>query len=243
MNKTQYIQLIDEVNRMRNSVNLFNQDIISEEALDNLKHQITLYETANPDDISPNSPNYTISGGVSDGFEKVSHYSRMLSLNDVFNKQELEEWETRYINYANKEDIDIPDNIQYYVEPKIDGLALSIIYDKGQLVRAATRGDGSIGENVNQNVLQISNIPKTIPELSKVEVRGEVFIAKTDFEKLNIDITNGIKIGKMGNTGPDATFANPRNAASGTLRQLNSNIVRERNLSFIAYYLDYIEAL
>ena len=241
MTHKEYIQLIEEVNRLRNQVNLFNEEEISESALDDLKHNITKYEALNPDQISPNSPNYTIAGGVSEGFSKVNHYKRMLSLNDIFNYQELLDWEKKFLSFAEKESIKVPNQIQYFVEPKIDGLALSIIYENGILTQAATRGDGMIGENVTNNALQIQSIPKTITDKSKLEVRGEVFISKSDFEELNNDIKAGLKKGKMNQTGEQAMFANPRNAAAGTLRQLDSNVVKERNLSFIAYYLDYLE--
>jgi DNA ligase (NAD+) len=146
MNYQEYLSLIEEVNKFRNQINLFNEEEISESALDDLKHKVTLFEKANPTLISPNSPNYTISGGVAEGFEKVAHYSRMLSLTDVFNQEELLEWQTKFLNYAAKEDIELPQDIEFYAEPKIDGLALSIIYEKGSIIQAATRGDGLVGE-------------------------------------------------------------------------------------------------
>lgn len=241
MTQKEYLLLIEEVNKFRNQINLFNEEEISESALDDLKHQVTLFEKSNPTLISPNSPNYTIAGGVAEGFEKVAHYNRMLSLTDVFNKEELLEWQTKYLNYATKEDIELSEDLGYYAEPKIDGLALSIIYEGGSIIQAATRGDGLQGENVTNNVLQISTIPKSIPDTRKLEVRGEVFLSKSDFKQLNIDIINGVRKGKAGGYGESAQFANPRNAAAGTLRQLDSNVVAERNLSFIAYYLNYLD--
>jgi DNA ligase (NAD+) len=102
---------------------------------------------------------------------------------------------------------------------------------------AATRGDGYVGELVTDNVKQIKNIPKKIDYMGKIEVRGEVFMTKKDFENLNADIKSGKKVGKMGQKGENATFANSRNAAAGTIRQLDSRIVSERNLSFVAYNL------
>jgi DNA ligase (NAD+) len=241
MTHNEYLTLIEEVNRFRNQINLFNEDEISESALDDLKHKVTLFEQANPSLISPNSPNFTISGGVAEGFEKVAHYNRMLSLTDVFDLEELLDWEKKFRNYATKEEIPLPEELDYYAEPKIDGLALSIIYENGTILQAATRGDGLVGENVTKNILQIASIPKLIPETRKLEVRGEVFLSKSDFKQLNLDILNGIKKGKAGGYGELAQFANPRNAASGTLRQLDSNVVAERNLSFIAYYLNYLD--
>jgi DNA ligase (NAD+) len=237
----QYSELIAKVNQFRNEIHLFDNEKISEEALDNLKMQITNWEKENPDKISQNSPNYTIAGGIADGFSKVEHVNRMLSLNDIFEPKELLEWQERWQDYATKNNIQNDKHQKYIAEPKIDGLALSLIYTNGKLLRAITRGDGFIGEDVTNNILQIHSIPKTITDPRKLEIRGEVFMSKQDFLDLNQRIIEGKSIGKMSKTGPEFVFANPRNVASGTIRQLNSNIVKERNLSFIAYYLDILE--
>lgn len=240
MTHEEYIQLIREVNRLRNEVHLFSNEEISEAALDDLKHKVTVYETQHPDKISPNSPNYTIAGGVAAKFEKYKHSRRMLSLNDIFDKEEFTEWEKRWVDYAKKQPIKYEagqtyQKPKYILEPKIDGLAISLHYDSGKLVAAATRGDGWTGELVTENIKQIASIPRNIDFDGKLEVRGEVFMTKKDFDELNNDITLGKKVGKMGQKGPEAVFANPRNAAAGTLRQLDSRIVAERKLSFIAY--------
>lgn len=251
----EYLSLVEEVNRLRNQVHLFDTEEISEEALDDLKHKITLYETANPDKISQNSPNYTIAGGVAEKFVKSRHTRRMLSLNDIFNKKELEEWQQRWIDYGVRNNIfQLQENLEinakrinslqinnekipihYICEPKIDGLAISLEYDKGLLTTATTRGDGWTGELVTENVAQIRAIPKSIDFKGRIEVRGEVFFTKKDFKNLNEAILAGKKVGKMGQIGVEGIFSNPRNAASGTIRQLDSRIVGERNLSFIAY--------
>jgi len=235
----EYLQLVIEVNRLRNEVHLFNIEEISEAALDDLKHKITEFETLYPEKISPNSPNYVISGGVAKGFEKYSHQYRMLSLNDIFDENELSEWEIRWGKLAKDENIKFEnqDFEMYICEPKLDGLAISLHYENGALVAAATRGDGWVGELVTENVKQIKNIPKQIPELRRLEVRGEIFMTKKDFEKLNGEILTGKKVGKMGKTGQEGLFANPRNVSSGTIRQLDSRIVAQRNLSFVAYGL------
>jgi DNA ligase (NAD+) len=214
----------------------------------------------------------------------------MLSLTDIFELEELEDWQERWeklvdkdsqtIEQANsvkgavdlfemeantdqveikydlekkdehlkitgiKEEESDTQNISnaamYICEPKIDGLAMSLHYENGALVAAATRGDGWIGELVTDNIRQVRNIPKNIADNRKIEVRGEVFMTKQDFENLNKDILAGKKVGKMGKIGEEGMFANPRNVASGTIRQLDSRIVGERNLSFIAYnvYVD-----
>lgn len=229
-----------EVNRLRNDFNLFDSEEISAEALDDLKHQITIYEQENPDSISSNSPNNKVATAVLETFTKATHKKRMLSLTDVFSKEELMDWQERYYNYAKQEGIVIEEG-GFYAEPKIDGLALSLIYKSGKLYQAITRGDGYIGEDVTNNAYQIESIPKNITDFRNLEVRGEVFLTKSDFESLNKDIEKGLKIGKLNKYGIDATFANPRNAASGTLRQLDSKIVKDRNLSFVAYYLQEIK--
>lgn len=235
MTHQEYLQLVQEVNRLRNEIHLFDNESISEAALDDLKHKVTQYEEAHPDKISKDSPNYTIAGGVLEKFEKFKHERRMLSLNDIFDLEELKDWQQRYQDYGQKEGLAPKENPDYMCEPKIDGLAISIIYNNGELETAATRGDGWTGELVTENIRQIRAIPNTISYKSKLEVRGEIFLTKSDFEALNIAIENGNKPGKLGKTGPEYTFANPRNAASGTLRQLDSSIVADRNLSFIAY--------
>ncbi len=238
MTKAEYERLVAEVNRLRGEIHLFNNEEVSEAVLDDLKHKITQFELEHPDQISVNSPNYTIAGGVAEKFEKFRHLRRMLSLNDIFSLQEFLEWEERWQDFYRKEYGQEPSSDvspKYICEPKIDGLAISLHYQDGFLQSAVTRGDGWVGELVTQNILQIKNIPKQIPDKRKIEVRGEIFITKKDFEELNKNIAEGRQIGRMGKTGPDAVFANPRNAASGTVRQLDSSIVAARNLSFIAY--------
>ena len=242
----EYKSLILEVNRMRNEVHLFNTEEISEGALDDLKHKITLFEAKNPELIDTNSPNYTIAGGIAKGFKKQKHERRMLSLNDIFTFEELLDWEKRWQDYAEKNGIKYETQNDYICEPKIDGLALSLIYENGNLASAVTRGDGFEGEIVTDNVRQIKSIPKTIKDQRKMEIRGEVFMTKSDFEDLNNQILNNQKVGKMGKMGVEGVFANPRNVSSGTIRQLDSRIVAERNLSFIAYNVfvfDEVESL
>ncbi|MEM1311947.1 MAG: hypothetical protein AAGF07_00590 [Patescibacteria group bacterium] len=239
LNYEEYLQLVTEVNRLRNEQHLFNVEEISEAALDDLKHKITQFEAENPDKISQNSPNYTIAGGVAKGFTKFKHKRRMLSLTDVFDYNEMLEWQERWQKLQRAEGfvtkVSSESTPMYICEPKIDGLALSLHYNNGQLVSAATRGDGWTGELVTENIKQLKNIPKSITDLRKLEIRGEVFMTKQDFIQLNKDIVSGIKVGKMGKTGQDGVFANPRNVSSGTIRQLDSRIVAERNLNFVAY--------
>jgi DNA ligase (NAD+) len=255
MNHEEYSKLVREVNRLRDEVHLFNNEEISEGALDDLKHKVTQYEAENPDKISPNSPNYIVSGGVAKGFQKFAHKRRMLSLNDIFSLEELQEWDKRWRTYLDKEAPEVGEQAQqqleysiegvtkdihvdsalYVCEPKLDGLALSLHYKDGVLESAVTRGDGFVGELVTANVMQIRNIPKSIPYQESVEIRGEVFFTLPGFEQLNQDIKDGKKVGKMNQKGEQGMFANPRNAASGTIRQLDSAVVAERNLQFVAY--------
>jgi DNA ligase (NAD+) len=233
----EYLALITKVNQLRNEIHLFNEENISEEALDNLKMQITNFESENPDAIDPNSPNFTIAGGVADGFVKVVHQRRMLSLNDIFTEMELQDWQERWQKYSGQNSIKFVLNksVNYICEPKIDGLAVSLHYQDGKLLQAVTRGDGFVGEDVTNNIKQILSIPKTIVDERKLEIRGEIFMTKSDFTQLNQKIVDGLSPGKMSKTGPEYVFANPRNVASGTIRQLDSSVVKYRKLSFIAY--------
>ena len=168
----------------------------------------------------------------------------MLSLNDIFDYQELIDWNERNINYftkeVNEDEISAlkPEMLEFVCEPKIDGLAISLIYQDGNLIRGVTRGDGYEGEDVTVNVKQIQSIPNDIPHKGSIEVRGEIFITHKNFERLNRAISEGKLIGKMGKKGVEGIFANSRNVASGTLRQLDSKVVKERNLSFIAYNVE-----
>lgn len=242
MTHDEYLKIVAEVNRLRNEIHLFSTEEISEQALDDLKHKISIYESQNPEKISPNSPNYNVAGGVAKGFSKFKHQRRMLSLNDIFDFKELEDWQQRWENYIEKNFYQesqihpvMEDGIMYVCEPKLDGLAISLHYSNGKLIAAATRGDGFTGELVTENVYQVKNIPKQIEDKRDIEIRGEIFLTKRDFENLNQRIIKGEIPGKMGKYGKDFIFANPRNASSGTIRQLDSRIVHERNLSFVAY--------
>ena len=235
----EYLELILLVNQYRNQVHLEGIEVISEAALDDLKHKITQYEAANPTKISLNSPNYTIAGGISKGFNKYQHKHRMLSLNDIFDYQELLDWNERNSNYSSKntesKKIINPNTTEFICEPKIDGLAISLIYQDGLLTRGVTRGDGYEGEDVTANIIHIQSIPNSIPSKESIEIRGEIFMTQENFQKLNQGILEGKLIGKIGKTGSEGLFANSRNVASGTIRQLDTKIVGERNLSFIAY--------
>src|SRR5690606_21003376 len=182
---------------------------ISDAALDSLKHELVLLETAYPDLITPDSPTQRVGGKALAKFPKVRHASPMLSLNDIFSEEELRAWEQRMQKI-------IGVRPEYYAEVKMDGLAVSIVYEKGRMQYAATRGDGQVGEDITQNIKTIEAIPLTL-ELGKVsqaeraavsgrfEVRGEVYMTKASFEFINEEhAKKGLP-----------PFANPRNAAAG----------------------------
>ena len=190
---------------------------------DRLKRRNSKLEAAFPKLMRKDSPTTKVGAVPSDGFSKVTHAVAMLSLSNAFEDDDVEDFDIRIRKYLGIEK-DIP--LSYTAEPKIDGLSLSLRYENGVLVQAATRGDGAVGENVTTNARTISDVPHTLQDAPAVlEVRGEVYMAQSDFDALNQSQT--AKGGKV--------FANPRNAAAGSLRQLDSNITRSRPLRFFAY--------
>ena len=188
-----------------------DEPLASDEEYDLLIREIKAFEKENPSLISPDSPTQKIAPTIQSKFKKSRHLSKMWSMEDVFDEEELRAWAKR----AKCED-------GFFIEPKFDGASLNLLYQKGRLVSAATRGDGEIGEDVTLNVKEIANIPQIINYEGEIEIRGEVVILKEDFERLNE------KRAKENLS----LFANPRNAASGSLRQLDTSITKERNLKF-----------
>ena len=214
MNKNEYDLNIEKLISWAKAYYVFDNPIATDEEYDKLSRLCLAYEQENPQLSHPNSPNKRVGGFVLDGFEKASHLSRMWSQEDVFNTQELEDW----IKRASK----VNTNLEFFCQPKFDGASLNIIYENGVLKQAITRGDGSIGEDVTNNVKTIHSIPLEIKEKSLIEIRGEIVIKKADFEKINQErlINN------------EQVFANPRNAAAGSLRQLDPKITAKRKLFF-----------
>lgn len=212
--------LRNEINRQRHNVHVLNKEEISEAALDALKHELTQLEEQFPELITPDSPSQRVAGKPLDGFVKVEHQTRMLSLNDVFSFEELEAWEERITKLAKK-------TPSYYTEIKLDGFAISLIYEDGVFTQAVTRGDGFVGEDVTLNARTIQDIPLTLHRAvpGRVEIRGEVYISKKDFETLN-------KTQKEKGLPP---FANPRNLGAGSMRQLDPKLAAARHLSFFTY--------
>ncbi|MBS4406737.1 NAD-dependent DNA ligase LigA [Campylobacter vulpis] len=188
-----------------------DEPLASDEEYDLLIREIRAFEEENPSLISKDSPTQKIAPTIQSQFKKSKHLSKMWSMEDVFDEEELRAWAKR----AKCEE-------GFFIEPKFDGASLNLLYEKGSLVRAATRGDGEMGEDVSLNVKEIANIPQKIAYEGRIEIRGEVVILKQDFEKLNEKrAKEGLNL-----------FANPRNAASGSLRQLDTSITKERNLKF-----------
>ena len=214
MTKNEYDLKIEKLISWAQEYYVFDNPLASDEEYDLLARECLAFEQENPTLSHPNSPNKRVGGFILDGFEKASHLSRMWSQEDVFNTQELEDW----IKRAQKVNTDL----EFYCEPKFDGASLNLIYENGLLKQAITRGDGSIGEDVTNNVKTIHSIPLQIKEKSLIELRGEIVIKKKDFEKINQD--------RLKNN--EQLFANPRNAAAGSLRQLDPSITAKRKLFF-----------
>ncbi|ARN31979.1 TPA: NAD-dependent DNA ligase LigA [Acinetobacter baumannii] len=217
-------QLIQLIAKHNHAYYVMDQPTISDSEYDHLFHQLKALEEQYPELVQADSPTMKVGGQALSKFESVTHVVPMLSLGNVFNQEDL-------FAFARRVEERLPNQkVQYEVELKLDGLAISIWYENGVLVRGVTRGDGETGEDITQNVKTIRNLPKVlhsekyeIPRL--LEVRGEVLMPKSGFEKLNADQeAKGEK-----------TFANPRNAAAGSLRQLDPNIAAARPLAFYAY--------
>jgi len=198
---------------------------ISDWEYDQLYRELVELETARPDLVTPDSPTQRVGGQPLEGFEKVIHTVPMLSLNDVFSEEELLAFDTR-VREA------VGDNVEYVVEKKIDGLSVSLEYENGVFIRGSTRGDGVVGEDITQNLKTIKAIPMVLKEkIPYIEVRGEVFIYRKDFIRLNeIQEEEGKPL-----------FANPRNAAAGSLRQLDPRITAKRKLSIFVFNIQRIE--
>jgi DNA ligase (NAD+) len=214
MTQQQYNEKIQTLIAWANAYYVQDNPIASDEEYDKLNREILAYEEQNPTHIHPHSPTQRIGGVVLEGFTKAKHLSPMWSQEDIFNTQELIDW----VNRAKK----VNEDLEFYCEPKFDGASMNLIYENGVLQQAITRGDGSVGEDVTNNVKTIFSVPLHIKEPSRLEIRGEVVIKKSDFEKINQErLQKGEQL-----------FANPRNAAAGSLRQLDSSITAKRKLFF-----------
>ena len=223
-----YHQLIQEVDDARAAY--YNRDapVLSDAEYDKLYRELEDFEAQYPQYRSADSPTTQVGGAASEAFAPVEHLQQMTSLDDVFSLEELAGWETRMANDTGRSDLDM------LTEVKIDGLAVNLLYENGVLSRAATRGDGWVGEDVTANVRTISCIPHCLKGLvpARVEIRGEVYFPTKDFESLNAERVR---------TG-EAPFVNARNAAAGSLRQKDSKKTAERPLAMLAHGIGFVEA-
>jgi len=227
MTKKQYSQNVKILNKWAKAYYVDDSPIATDEEYDKLYHEVSEYEHKYPDNIAENSPTRRVGGIVRDAFTKAKHITRMWSMEDAFSIEEVEDWITRVEKNVGKS--------KYFCEPKFDGASMNLIYDKGQLVRAITRGDGVVGEDVTENIRTIHSIPLSIAYTELIEIRGEIVIPKDDFAKINKE-----RLRKN-----EQPFANPRNAAAGSLRQLDSSITAKRRLVFYPWglgenTLDYV---
>lgn len=211
-------KLRDLINDYRYHYHVLDESIMSEAAADSLKHELALIEERYPELVTPDSPTQRVAGRALDKFKKITHAERMISLADVFSKEEVAEWLDRIAKLGAIDP-------ELFVDIKMDGLACALIYEDGLLVQAVTRGDGKVGEDVTMNVRTIENVPLSIPQKEHTEVRGEIVIFKADFERMNAEQRAAGK--------PE--FANPRNLAAGSIRQLDPKIAASRPLKFMGY--------
>ena len=216
------IKLREIINDYRYHYHVLDESIMSEAAADSLKHELAQLEAEYPELITPDSPTQRVAGKPLDKFTKVTHEKRMISLADVFSKEEVLDWISR-----NEKLVPGGEIKEFFTDIKMDGLACALKYRDGVFYQAVTRGDGLVGEDVTQNVRTIENIPMKIDRDDEVEVRGEIILYKKDFEAINE------KQRKNG----EPEFANPRNLAAGSIRQLDPKIAASRPLRFIAYDL------
>lgn len=210
-------ELVELLNRYATEYYTSDNPSVSDSEYDRLYRELVELEQAHPEQVLPNSPTHRVGGKILDGFEKYSHQYPLYSLQDAFSREELLAFDAR----VRKE---LP-NATYICELKIDGLSISLTYEQGVLVVGATRGDGSIGENITENLKRVKDIPLTLPEALDITVRGECYMPRASFDQVNQS--------RQENGEPE--FANPRNAAAGTLRQLDTAVVAKRNLATFLY--------
>ena len=210
-------ELVALLNRYASEYYTSDNPSVSDSEYDRLYRELVELEAAYPDQVLADSPTHRVGGKVLDGFEKYSHQYPLYSLQDAFSREELEAFDVRV-----RKELPHP---TYICELKIDGLSISLTYEKGILVAGATRGDGSIGENITENLKRVKDIPLTLPEKLDITVRGECYMPRASFDLVNQ--------ARQENGEPE--FANPRNAAAGTLRQLDTAVVAKRNLATFLY--------
>ncbi len=215
---------LERLNQIKSLLNDYNYQYyvldnptVSDQEYDRLMQELQTIENEHPEWLTKDSPSQRVGGQVLESFQKITHQRMMLSLGNCFNEEELKQFDARIT--------DVIPNPEYVVELKIDGLAVSLVYENGELVYGATRGDGTIGEDITHNVRTIHSIPLRIDDMQTIEVRGEIFMPKASFNQLNEERE------KEG----EQLFANPRNAAAGSIRQLDSRIAAKRKLDAFLY--------
>ena len=211
-------EIIDLLNKYSYEYYTMDKPSVSDAEYDRLMQELIKIETLHPEWIREDSPTKIVGGKIISEFQKVRHSVRMLSLGNVFNEEEIREFDDRIAKVFS--------NYEYVCELKIDGLAVSLEYKKGSFVRAATRGDGEVGEDITHNVETIKSIPKKLTEKIDLDIRGEIYISKDSFNKLN----------EQRKENKEELFQNPRNAAAGSIRQLDSNITATRKLNAFLYH-------
>ncbi len=212
-------ELISKINQASYEYYILDNPTMTDQEYDDYYKELLILEEKHPKFKRPDSPTNRVGGNALDKFEKVTHAHPMLSFDDIFNEEEIRAFDDRI-----KKTIASP---TYTLEPKMDGLSGSLIYEKGLLVRGATRGDGIIGEDITLNIKTIKSVPLRLTKPIDIEVRGEIYMSKDAFLKANIDRREN----------NENEFANPRNAAAGSVRQLDSKITAKRNLDFMAYFI------
>ena len=210
-------ELVALLNRYATEYYTSDNPSVSDSEYDRLYRELVELESAYPGQVLADSPTHRVGGKVLDGFEKYSHQYPLYSLQDAFSREELEAFDARV-----RKEVAHP---TYICELKIDGLSISLNYEKGIFVAGATRGDGSVGENITENLKRVKDIPLTLPEELDITVRGECYMPRASFDQVNQ--------ARQENGEPE--FANPRNAAAGTLRQLDTAVVAKRNLATFLY--------
>lgn len=220
MTAQEYRQKVAELKKYAYAYYVKDNPLVTDEAYDKLYHEVLDFEVKHPEQKEIDSPTSRVGGAILEGFTKAKHFKRMWSMEDIFDDSELAEWLERV-------ERNVPSKPTYYCEPKFDGASLNLIYEEGILKQAITRGDGVIGEDVTHNAKTIRSIPIKIDYDKRIEIRGEVVIRKDDFEQINKErLQEG-----------EALFANPRNAAAGSLRQLDPKVTAKRRLFFYPWGL------
>ena len=210
-------ELVELLNRYATEYYTSDNPSVSDSEYDRLYRELVELEKAHPEQVLPDSPTHRVGGKILDGFKKYSHQYPLYSLQDAFSREELDAFDARVCKEL--------DDVTYICELKIDGLSISLTYEQGIFVAGATRGDGSVGENITENLKRVKDIPLSLPEKLDITVRGECYMPRASFNQVNL--------ARQENGEPE--FANPRNAAAGTLRQLDTGVVAKRNLATFLY--------